>query len=80
MAIYLSPAAIAALKACTVQGAHKALRAGHYGPPIRHKRRVYVALAGVEKRLGRLTTTQIAAVVADKLRRQLIIDTSMETP
>jgi hypothetical protein len=62
--IHLSPAAIARLKACSVQAAHKQFRAGKLGRIVRRGRNSYAALASFERHAGRqFTPEQIEAAV-----------------
>jgi hypothetical protein len=62
--IHLSPTAIARLKACSVQAAHKQFRAGRFGTIVRRGRNSYAALAAFERHTGRqFTREQIEAAV-----------------
>jgi hypothetical protein len=62
--IHLSPTAIARLKACSVQAAHKQLLAGRFGPFLRRGRNCYAALTAFERHTGRhFTAEQIEAAV-----------------
>jgi len=72
--IHLSPAAVAALKACSPQAAHKALRRGTFGPPIRRGRHTYVPLAAVEQHIGQpISPEQIARAVAGGNARMITV-------
>lgn len=74
--IHLSPTAIARLKACSVQAAHKQFRAGKFGTLVRRGRNCYAALAAFEHHTGRqFTTEQIEAAVDGHPDRLLTITT-----
>jgi hypothetical protein len=72
--IHLSPAAIARLKACSVQAAHKQFRARKFGTIVRRGRNSYAALAAFERHTGRqFTPEQIEAAVDGHPHRRITI-------
>jgi hypothetical protein len=76
--IHLSPAAIARLKACSVQAAHKQFRAGRLGPIVRRGRNSYAALAAFERHAGRQFTAEQIEAAVDGHPDRLITITSEE--
>ena len=78
---YLSPSAIAVLKAFSVQNAHKQMRAGHYGPILRRRGCCYVSLDAVERHVGRhFDQAQIEAAVAGQSHRLIVIAPTEDLP
>jgi hypothetical protein len=77
--IHLSAPAIAALKACSIQAAHKQLSRGYFGPILRVGRNCFVPISGVERRLGqRFSEAQLTQAAAGQPGRVLLIPDSNE--
>jgi hypothetical protein len=77
--IHLSAPAIARLKACSIQAAHKQLSRGYFGPILWVGRNCFVPLSGVEHRLGqRFSEAQLTQAAAGQPARVLVIADSDE--
>jgi hypothetical protein len=75
--IYVSGRTIAALNACTLMAANKAMRAGRYGPLIFRDGVGYVALEAVERHTGQsFTPDQILHAAAGKPGRIITVPQS----
>ena len=76
---YISGPAIARLWLRSRMTVNEHMRAGGFGPLLRHGRIRYAALAAVERRVGqRISGEQLAAAVGGYPERILILETGEE--
>jgi hypothetical protein len=62
--IYLSGPAIASLRASARMTENKLMRAGRYGPVLRHDHVAFVAVEAIERRIGEPITSERLALAA----------------
>lgn len=71
--IYLSGPAIASLRASARMTENKLMRAGRYGPVLRHDHVAFVAVEAIERRIGEpITPERLALADAGKPNRMLV--------
>jgi hypothetical protein len=71
--IYLSGPAIASLRASARMTENKLMRAGRYGPVLRHDHVAFVAVETIEQRIGEpITPERLALAAAGKPNRMLV--------
>jgi hypothetical protein len=71
--IYLSGPAIASLRASARMTENKLMRAGRYGPVLRHDHVAFVAVEAIEQRIGEpIPPERLALAAAGKPNRMLV--------
>jgi hypothetical protein len=71
--IYLSDPAIASLRASARMIENTLIRAGRYGPVLRHDHVAFVAVEAIEGRIGEpITPERLALAAAGKPNRMLV--------